>query len=215
MAANHPEDCAAPDQVALTPQLLIAAYSQGLFPMAAGRQSDNVQWFSPDQRAILPLDAVRIPRSIRRHLRRQTFDIRMDTAFEQVIQGCAQPRAREEETWINQQIIGAYTELHYLGLAHSVEAWRGGRLVGGLYGVALRGAFFGESMFHDAAAGGTDASKVCLVHLVDHLNRRGYRLLDTQIANPHMEQFGMIEIPRSAYLRRLRRALELDVSWFD
>lgn len=200
------------DQLQLTPDLLVAAYAQGVFPMARSRHAPAVEWFSPDPRAILPLDAVRLPRSLRQKLRSRCFELRRDTAFEQVVRACARPRRREPESWINGQIIEAFTDLHRLGIAHSVEAWRDGKLVGGLYGVALGAAFFGESMFHLPGAG-TDASKVCLAHLVAHLRHRGFELLDVQINSDHMRRFGAIDIPRRRYFRLLEDALGKDRSW--
>lgn len=204
-----------PQELEPTPRLLIAAYCQGVFPMARSRHASGVEWFSPDPRAILPLDRFRCPRTLRQKVRQGLFEIRHDTAFEQVVRSCATPRRLERETWINDQIIEAYTDLHEMGLAHSVEAWRNGRLVGGLYGVAINAAFFGESMFHRPDLGGTDASKVCLVHLVEHLKTRGYTLLDVQTNSDHMARFGTIDIPRRQYLRRLEKALEKEVTWAD
>ena len=202
--------------------MLMQAYRQGLFPMARSRHGP-IDWYSPDPRAILPLEQFRVSRSLRRRVAAGTFRVTRDVAFGRVIEACAQPRAYASETWINDTIIGAYTQLHDLGVAHSVEAWPAGgadgrdavpttearELVGGLYGVALGGAFFGESMFSHQ----TDASKVCLVHLVDHLRRQGFVLLDVQFATPHLARFGIEEVPRRRYLRRLAEALALDVRW--
>src|SRR6266496_3603021 len=185
----------------LDPILVINAYAQGIFPMAD--HLGKIRWFAPDPRAILEHENLYISRSLRATLRKQVYEVNIDTAFESVMRRCAE----REDTWINESFISTYTQLHYIGLAHSVEAWKDGELVGGLYGVSLGGAFFGESMFSRA----TDASKVCLVHLVEHLQERGYALLDTQIANPHMEQFGIVEIPCEEYLRRLEKALEMKV----
>ncbi len=201
------------DQPLLSPRLLLAAYCQGAFPMAPDRHSHEIHWFSPARRGIVPLDRFNCPRSVRRHIRDGTFDIRFDAAFDRVIRACAAPRQAEANTWISNQIISAYCDLHLLGLAHSVEAWHDGHLVGGLYGVAINGAFFGESMFHRPERRGTDASKVCLAHLVDHLNQQGYRLLDTQWMTDHLRQFGGIEIDRAEYLARLAEALRVDVHW--
>jgi len=200
----------------LTPDLLIAAYSQGVFPMAAGRHDPAVYWFSPDPRGVLPLDAFHVPRSLKRTLRQQRFVIRHDTAFEAVIRGCAAARPGEEETWINGTIIDAFGELHRLGYAHSIECWRDGRLMGGLYGLALGGAFFGESMFRDPTTDrSTDASKVALAKTVEHLRRRSYQLFDVQFGNAHLARFGATEVPRDDYLARLERALALPVAWHD
>jgi leucyl/phenylalanyl-tRNA--protein transferase len=198
----------------LTPELIVAAYQQGAFPMADSRAADSLGWYIPEQRAIVPLDDLfNCPRSVRRHLRLGTFELRLDTAFDQVIHACAAPRAGEDETWINQRIVDAYISLHRMGIAHCVEAWRDGQLVGGLYGLAMGGAFFGESMFHDAPSGGTDASKVCLVHLVEHLRHRHFTLLDAQLPNPHLDQFNATIIDHDAFMHRLHAALQLDVTW--
>ncbi len=198
----------------LTPQLLVAAYCQGAFPMARGRDSDEIDWFSPDPRGTLPLDRFRCPRSVTKVVRQGRFDIRTDTAFEQVMRCCAAPRRYEQETWINEALVAAYTHLHEAGLAHSVEAWRGGLLVGGLYGVGIGAAFFGESMFHLPGVG-NDSSKVCLVALVEHLKRRGYELCDVQFNNPLLERFGAVEVDRADYMRRLEHAVRRDVTWAD
>ncbi|MEX2671317.1 MAG: leucyl/phenylalanyl-tRNA--protein transferase [Phycisphaeraceae bacterium] len=199
-------------QLQLTPELLTAAYAQGMFPMAPSRHAATIQWYDPDPRAILPLEDFRVPRTLRQKLRQGVFDLRIDTAFEQVMRACAQPRRDEQETWINDVIIDAYVHLHELGLAHSVEAWRDGELVGGLYGVALHAAFFGESMFHIPGRG-TDASKACLVHLVNHLRERGFQLLDVQINSEHMRSLGAIDIPRREYKRMLATAVRQHVQW--
>jgi leucyl/phenylalanyl-tRNA---protein transferase len=188
--------------------LLISAYATGWFPMAVGRE---LQWFSPDPRGILPLDRVHVPRRLARVVRRGTFRIEINRAFVDVMRACAADDRDPADpgSWISEEIIESYTALHRHGMAHSVEAWIGDRLVGGLYGVALRGAFFGESMFFRE----TDASKVALVALVERLRSRGYALLDTQWTTPHLEQFGAIEIRRSEYLRRLAHSLTLDCSF--
>ncbi|MCB9851228.1 MAG: leucyl/phenylalanyl-tRNA--protein transferase [Phycisphaerales bacterium] len=183
--------------IELTPELLIHAYSQGIFPMA----DDDAQlyWFSPDPRAIFDLDDFHVPRTLRQFYRQKPFELSIDRAFEQVIDACAD---RTEGTWISRQIRDAYIRLHELGFAHSIEAWKDGELVGGLYGVAIGGAFCGESMFHRA----TNASKVCLVYLVERLRACGFSLLDTQFTTEHLEQFNIKEIPREEYLRRLSEA---------
>jgi len=187
----------------IDPERLVSAYASGWFPMAV--EAGEIRWFSPDPRAILPLDAFRVSNRLARTWRSGRFEIAIDRSFGEVMAACATivRDPHDPGTWITQEIVDSYTELHRLGLAHSVEAWRGGRLVGGLYGVALGGAFFGESMFHRD----TDASKIALVALVDRLNDRGFQLLDTQWSTPHLEQFGVAEIPRREYLRRLDRAL--------
>ena len=164
-------------------------------------EDDSIEWFSPDPRAILPLEDFHVPHALRRVLRKRVFETSINNAFSEVIAACA----RREDTWINQEIIESYMRLHELGHAHSVEAWKQGKLAGGLYGVAVGGAFFGESMFHRV----TDGSKIALVALVEHLRARKFVLLDTQWLTPHLQQFGGIEISRSHYLRILQRAAEL------
>jgi leucyl/phenylalanyl-tRNA--protein transferase len=183
----------------IDPELLLQGYRFGVFPMAM--EDESIQWFSPNPRAILPLEDFHVPHALRRLVRKKVFETTMDNAFSAVIEACAQ----REDTWINLEIIESYTRLHELGCAHSVEAWKEGRLAGGLYGVAVGGAFFGESMFHHI----TDASKIALVALVEHLRARKFALLDTQWLTPHLQQFGGIEISRDHYLRLLRRAIEL------
>jgi leucyl/phenylalanyl-tRNA--protein transferase len=189
----------------LSPALIVHAYRQGIFPMAD--DDGTINWYRPDPRAVFPLDTFHVPKSLAKTLRQGKFEIRVDADFAGVMRGCA----GRDETWISNGIIEAYTELHRLGAAHSVEAWRGGELVGGLYGVALGGAFMGESMFSRA----TDASKVCLVHLVERLRARGFILLDSQMPTEHLARFGQIEIPHEAYMRQLKRALALPVRFVD
>ena len=188
---------------AIDPLSLLRAYAAGIFPM--GLEDGSLGWFSPDPRGILPLDGFHIPKGLRRALKKHSFEIRCDTAFAEVMLGCAD----RESTWIDPVILNSYTRLHELSFAHSVEAWRAGRLVGGLYGVALRGLFCGESMFSRE----TDASKICLVHLVERLRRGGFVLLDTQWTTPHLRTFGAIEIPRDSYLDLLEEALETAAEW--
>ena len=183
----------------IDPELLLQGYRLGVFPMAM--EDDSIQWFSPDPRAILPLEDFHLPHALRRLVRKKVFETTIDRAFSTVIEACA----NREDTWINLEIIESYTRLHELGHAHSVEVWREGQIAGGLYGVAVGGAFFGESMFHYL----TDASKIALVTLVEHLRARKFALLDTQWLTPHLQQFGGIEISRDHYLRVLRRAIEL------
>jgi leucyl/phenylalanyl-tRNA--protein transferase len=183
----------------IDPELLLQGYRLGVFPMAM--EDDSIQWFSPDPRAILPLEDFHVPHTLRRLVRKKVFETTIDRAFSTVIEACA----KHEDTWINLEIIESYTRLHDLGHAHSVEVWREGQIAGGLYGVAVGGAFFGESMFHYV----TDASKIALVTLVEHLRARKFALLDTQWLTPHLKQFGGIEISRDHYLRMLRRAIEL------
>ncbi|HSC28825.1 MAG TPA: leucyl/phenylalanyl-tRNA--protein transferase [Vicinamibacterales bacterium] len=183
--------------------LLVSAYASGWFPMAV--DGGDIRWFSPDPRGIIPLDRFHVPRRLRRVCRRGVFRIEVDRDFEGVIRGCAAAERDENGSgsWISGEIVDSYTALHARGLAHSVEAWHDNRLAGGLYGVALGGAFFGESMFHRE----TDASKVALVALVERLRSRGFLLLDTQWVTPHLEQFGAIEVSRVEYLSRLEAAL--------
>jgi leucyl/phenylalanyl-tRNA--protein transferase len=188
----------------IDPALLVRADREGIFPMAL--EDGDLGWFSPDPRGILPIAGFHVPARLMRVVRQGVFDVRIDTAFEAVMRACA---AREEGSWINDEIVDSYSALYRLGLAHSVEAWQGDELAGGLYGVHLGGAFFGESMFHRV----TDASKVALVALIDRLARRGFQLLDTQWVTPHLQQFGAIEIPREEYLRRLKAALRKDCAF--
>jgi leucyl/phenylalanyl-tRNA--protein transferase len=195
--------------VRLTPELLLAAYRQGIFPMAD--EHGEIGWYEPIRRAIIPLDErFHVPRRLARTVRSGFFTVTYDTAFEQVITACAAPAPGRESTWISPEIIRAYSELHRLGYAHSVECWRDGQLAGGLYGVAVGGLFAGESMFHRVR----DASKVALVHLVERLRRGGFVLLDSQfIVGPHLLQFGTIEISRAEYHRLLRAALQVRAVW--
>jgi leucyl/phenylalanyl-tRNA--protein transferase len=184
-------------------EVLLQGYRLGVFPMAM--DSGEIEWFSPDPRAILPLEAFHIPHTLERVVRKKSFEIRINTSFAVVMQECA----RRPETWINGEIIESYTRLHDLGHAHSVEAWQNGELTGGLYGVAIGGVFFGESMFHHVR----DASKVALLALAERLRQRRFTLLDTQWLTPHLEKFGAIEIPRSEYLHRLSSAVNLPRSF--
>ncbi|MGA2624506.1 MAG: leucyl/phenylalanyl-tRNA--protein transferase [Bacteroidota bacterium] len=183
---------------AIEPELLLAAYASGFFPMADSRNGE-IRWYSPDPRAIIPLDTFRISRSLRQTLKKNLFLIRWNTSFEEVMRSCAE----REDTWISEEIIESYLGLHRLGCAHSVESWREGRLSGGLYGVALGGAFFGESMFSRER----DASKVALVCLVERLRENGFDLLDTQFLTPHLARFGTVEISRKKYLALLKKAV--------
>lgn len=187
----------------LTPDLLLRAYAAGIFPMAESRHDQELFWVDPEQRGVIPLDRFHVPRRLRRTVRSGPYEIRCDTAFADVMRACAEPAPGRPDSWINEEIIRAYTELHRLGHAHSVECWRAGVLVGGLYGVSLGAGFFGESMFSRAS----DASKVALVHLVARLRVGGYTLLDTQFITKHLQQFGSIELPRDAYHRLLAEAL--------
>src|SRR5690348_4928384 len=180
----------------LTPELLLQAYRAGVFPMAERRNDPNLFWVSPDARGILPLDGFHLPKRLARTIRSDRFTVTIDTAFREVMQLCAAPAPDRDESWINAEILSLYTALHQKGHAHSVECWREGKLVGGLYGVKIGAAFFGESMFSRER----DASKVALAHLVARLKAGGFRLLDTQFITSHLAQFGAIEIPRDTYL---------------
>ncbi len=189
----------------LEPGTLLAAYRQGLFPMPIGG-GHRIAWWSPDPRGILPLDGLHVTRSLRRSARR--YEIRVDTAFETVIERCADPA--RDGGWITRDVVAAYTRLHELGWAHSVESWSDGQLVGGLYGVSIGGLFAGESMFHDA----TDASKVALIGLVERMAASGATLLDVQWTTAHLASLGAVDIDRSSYLRLLRAAIRSDASPF-
>ena len=189
----------------LTPEALLNAYAVGIFPMAERRDDPELYWIDPERRGILPLDAFHVPRRLRRTLRRAPFEIRVDSAFRDVVAGCAAPSAARPDSWINDEIRTAYGALFDMGYAHSVECWQDDGLVGGLYGVAINGAFFGESMFSRVE----DASKVALVHLVARMILGGFQLLDTQFVTAHLARFGAIEIPREEYRRRLRAALRV------
>jgi len=183
----------------IEPELLLQGYRLGIFPMAM--EDDSIEWFSPDPRAILPLEKFHVPHALRRVERKKVFEIKIDNRFSDVIRACA----KRKDTWINREIIESYENLHELGHAHSVETWSEGKLAGGLYGVTIGGAFFGESMFHHV----TDASKIALVALVEHLRARNFALLDTQWNTAHLAQFGVIQIPREHYLKLLARAVDL------
>jgi len=195
--------------VEITPDLLVRAYRAGFFPMAETREADRLYWLDPEQRGILPLDGFHLPRRLLRTVESEGFTVTADRDFAGVIAACAEPAPGREDTWINPQIEALFTELHRRGVAHSVESWQGGRLVGGLYGVALGGAFFGESMFSRA----TDASKVALVHLVARLRLGGFTLLDTQFVTSHLTRFGAVEVPRDRYKQMLAAALEAPAAW--
>ena len=179
----------------------------------ADEESRRIEWFSPDPRGVIPLERFHVPKSLARVVRSGRFELTTDLEFETVMRQCAAPRRDDAGTWIDERLIAAYVELFERGRAHSVEAWQADRLVGGLYGVHLGAAFFGESMFSRPEQGGTDASKVALVGLVTLLRERGFELLDTQFRNPHLDQFGCIEISRDEYLARLGAALRRDAAW--
>ena len=195
----------------LTPELLLQAYAVGIFPMAENRRDPTLYWVEPEDRGILPLDRFHIPRRLRRTVRGGSFEIRVDTDFHRVVKLCAAPTRARPKSWINDDIRHLYGALHEMGFAHSIEAWQDQRLVGGLYGVALGAAFFGESMF----ARKRDASKVALVHLVARLNLGGYELLDTQFLTEHLARFGTIAIPRAAYRARLAAALQRQALFYS
>jgi leucyl/phenylalanyl-tRNA---protein transferase len=189
---------------AITPDVLLRAYSIGLFPMAESADDPEIFWVEPELRGILPLDAFHVSRSLQKALKHTSLVIRFDTAFEAVMAGCAAEAPDRPSTWINATIRTLYTELNRMGHAHSVEAFEGDELVGGLYGVSLGSAFFGESMFSRR----TNASKICLVHLVERLKAKGFRLLDTQFTTEHLKTFGAIDVPKEDYLKLLAGAME-------
>ena len=187
----------------ITAGLLLRAYASGYFPMAEDAHANELFWFDPPKRGIIPLERPRVPRRLRRTVRRRVFEVRFDTAFDEVIEACAAATPDRPQTWINRDIVRLYSELAGAGFAHSIECWRDGELAGGLYGVSLGGAFFGESMFSRV----TDASKVAMVHLLAELRRGGFRLLDTQFVTDHLRQFGGVEIGKADYRRQLNQAL--------
>ncbi|AQS61989.1 Leucyl/phenylalanyl-tRNA--protein transferase [Rhizobium rhizogenes] len=187
----------------ITVDILLRAYSAGLFPMADSADDPELFWVEPEIRGIIPLDDFHVSRSLAKAMRRKPFDIRFNTAFEAVMAGCAAEAPDRPSTWINATIRRLYTELHQIGHAHSVEAWEGKELVGGLYGVSLGAAFFGESMFSRR----TNASKICLVHLVERLRAQGFVLLDTQFTTEHLKTFGAIDVPKQDYAKMLDLAV--------
>lgn len=193
----------------ITPDLLLRAYRAGLFPMAETRHGERLHWLDPERRGILPLDGFHLPRRLRRTLLSDRFRVTADTAFAEVIAGCAEATDGRDDTWINGDIERMFNALHRMGHAHSIETFAGETLVGGLYGVAIGGVFFGESMFTRAR----DASKAALAHLVARLRLDGFRLLDTQFLTSHLAQFGALEIPRDAYKALLAEALPVPASW--
>jgi leucyl/phenylalanyl-tRNA--protein transferase len=194
----------------LTPETLLRAYAVGLFPMAERRDDQTLFWIDPEKRGILPIDRFHLPRRLARKLRRRPFEVRCDSAFEDVIRECAAPADDRPETWINEEIVALYTDLNQMGRAHSVECWHDGRLVGGLYGVTLGAAFFGESMFSRE----TDASKIALAHLVARLRKGGFSLLDVQFVTGHLSRFGAVEILRSGYRHLLAEALDRTATFY-
>ena len=193
----------------ITLDMLLRAYAQGIFPMSESRHDPRISWFDPHKRGVLPLNRFHVPRRLARTVRGGPYRVAVDTAFQQVVEGCAAPRPGRWTTWINDSIIEMFTGLHDIGHAHSVECWKGSQLVGGLYGVSLGAAFFGESMF----ATRRDASKIALIYLVARLRHGGFRLLDTQFVTGHLERFGALEIPRGDYLRRLKTAVAMEADF--
>jgi leucyl/phenylalanyl-tRNA--protein transferase len=194
----------------ITPQILLKAYAAGIFPMAESADDNALYWIEPEERGVFPLDAFHIPRSLRKRLRRKPFEIRINTAFSQVIDACAAKTSDRRTTWINGRIRALYGQLHKMGCCHTVECWQADRLVGGLYGVRIGAAFFGESMFSRA----TDASKLALVHLVARLNAGGFTLLDAQFMTPHLARFGARPVGREDYRKMLDAAIDRDADFF-
>jgi leucyl/phenylalanyl-tRNA--protein transferase len=190
----------------ITPRILLRAYAAGLFPMAEDADDEHLHWFDPRERGIFPLEGLIVSKSLAKTIRSRRFEVTADREFDGVLAACAESRPSREKTWISGRIAALFRELAATGHAHSVEAWRDGELVGGLYGLAIGGAFFGESMFHRA----TDASKVCLTYLIARLRCGGFRLLDAQFITPHLQSLGAIEISRADYRRRLDDALPID-----
>ncbi|MBY5530601.1 leucyl/phenylalanyl-tRNA--protein transferase [Rhizobium leguminosarum] len=188
----------------ITPDILLRAYSIGLFPMAESADDPEIFWVEPELRGVLPLDHFHVSKSLAKAVRKKPFEIRFDHAFDEVITACAEETSGRPSTWINKTIRSLYSTLFDMGHAHTVEAWEGDELVGGLYGVSLGSAFFGESMFSRR----TDASKICLVHLVDRLRERGFTLLDTQFTTEHLKTFGAIDVPKAGYALMLSAAME-------
>jgi leucyl/phenylalanyl-tRNA--protein transferase len=198
-----------PFDIEITPELIIRAYRAGIFPMAEDATDEDLFWVSPEMRGIIPLGGFRLSTSLRKAIRKSGFVVKVDTDFEAIIEGCATVGEDRDTTWINRTIRGVYGELFRRGVAHTVEVWDGVELVGGLYGLAIGGAFFGESMFHRK----TNASKMAMAHLVERLNAGSFVLLDTQFVTPHLASLGGIEIPREEYEERLAEALLLSGDW--
>ncbi len=194
----------------ITPQVLLKAYTCGIFPMAESADDPQLYWIEPQARGVLPLDSMTVPKRLQRTIRQEPYEIRVDSDFDGVIAGCAASRPGRRTTWINERIRKLYRELHRLGYCHTVEAWHEGQLVGGLYGVALGGAFFGESMFSEMR----DASKIALVYLCARLIHGGFVMLDTQFVTDHLKQFGTIEVERAEFHRQLERALRTEGDFF-
>lgn len=195
----------------ITADILLRAYAYGVFPMGESRDDPSLYWVDPQERGIIPLDGFKLPRKLRSTVRKSPFNVTIDTAFRDVMEACALPAPGRSGTWINDRIVDLYCELHERGYAHSVECWKGQQLVGGLYGVSLGAAYFGESMFSRE----TDASKIALTYLVARLRRGGFKLLDTQFVTDHLAQFGALEIPRDEYRRRLAEAITLPSDFYS
>lgn len=196
----------------MTPDQILGFYSQGFFPMAEHREDQDFQFYAPYTRALLPIRSLHIPKRLKRKIHKSPFDIRFDTNFAEVIRACANmQRSKESGTWINDRIISLFIDLHELGIAHSVESWKDGRLVGGLYGLALGSTFCGESMFSIES----DASKIALVYLCEHLHKQGFKLLDSQFRNPHLDQFGLYEIPQKDYVKLMQAGLGDSVQFYS
>jgi len=195
--------------VQITPEIVLRAYAAGIFPMAESAEDPGIYWVEPRERGVIPLDGFHVNKRLARSVRADVYEVRIDTDFQGVIDGCAAPGPDREKTWINSRIRRIYGDLFDLGYCHTVEVWDGDTLVGGLYGVSLGAAFFGESMFHRAR----DASKIALVHLVARLKRGGYMLLDTQFVTEHLAQFGASEVSRREYKRLLGEALAYEARW--
>jgi leucyl/phenylalanyl-tRNA--protein transferase len=196
-------------QLVLTPELLLEAYRHGLFPMAYSGGSPYIHWICPEMRGQLSIAEIHIPRRLKKTIRSEPFEIRIDTAFRDVISACARQTEKRRETWINEPIIKAFCTLHAQGHAHSVECWQDDALVGGVYGLEIGGAFFGESMFSTAR----DASKIALIHLVARLWKGGFSVLDTQFTNDHLKQFGVFELPHKIYMKQLERAVSVQADF--
>jgi leucyl/phenylalanyl-tRNA--protein transferase len=205
-AMSHPQD---PFAVELTPDVVIRAYCAGIFPMSEDAEDDNIFWVSPEMRGVMPLDGFHMSKSLRKAIRQSPFTVKVDTDFGAVIEACASVGKDRNSTWINATIRKVYGQLFDYGLVHTVETWDGDELVGGLYGLAIGSAFFGESMFHRK----TNASKMAMAHLVDRLNAGGFQLLDMQFITDHLASLGGIEIPREDYEERLKNALQSRGDW--
>jgi leucyl/phenylalanyl-tRNA---protein transferase len=193
----------------ITPQILLRAYAAGIFPMAESAEDNALYWVEPEERGIIPLHGLRISQSLRKSVRKRMFQVKIDTDFAGVIAECASKTPDRKSTWINSRIRSLYTQLHRLGCCHSVESWCDGRLVGGLYGVRIGAVFFGESMFSRQ----TDASKVALVHLVARLNAGGFKLLDAQFVNPHLERLGAVKMAKAEYHRTMEPLLDINADF--